>query len=90
MLFTHFGPIWYIGLDSERRWRSQRICFCCDFVDFRHFWCFCLKLLFFGNRVFLLILRLVLISATPYYQNARIGRAVGSFKKIRFVAKSFN
>ena len=26
MFLTNLGPIWYAGLDSERRWHSQRIC----------------------------------------------------------------
>ena len=73
LFFTHVGPIWYIGLDSERRWHSQRILFLCDFEICRHFWRFDLKL-FFGNSAFFRTLRLVLISAKPYYQNARIDR----------------
>ena len=35
-----------------------------------------LKLLFFGNSAFFRILRLGLISAKPYYQNARIDRGI--------------
>ena len=46
------------------------------FVDFRHFWPLSLKLLFFGNSAFFRTLRLGLISAKPYYQNARIDRGV--------------
>ncbi len=46
------------------------------FIDFRHFWPLSLKLLFFGNSVFFRTLRLGLISAKPYYQNARIDRGV--------------
>ena len=74
MFLTPFGPIWYIGLDSDRRWHSQRIF--SDFVDFRHFWRFGLKLFFGGNSAFFRTLRLGLISATPYYQNARIDRGI--------------
>ena len=46
------------------------------FVDFRHFWPLGLKLLFFGNSAFFRTLRLGLISAKPYYQNARIDRGI--------------
>ena len=46
------------------------------FVDFRGFWPLSLKLLFFGNSAFFRTLRLGLISAKPYYQNARIDRGV--------------
>ena len=46
------------------------------FVGFRGFWPSSLKLLFFGNSVFFRTLRLGLISAKPYYQNARIDRGV--------------
>ena len=46
------------------------------FVDFRGFWRFGLKLLFFGNSVIFRTLRLGLISAKPYYQNARIDRGI--------------
>ena len=46
------------------------------FVDFRDFWPLSLKLLFFGNSAFFRTLRLALISAKPYYQNARIDRGV--------------
>ena len=35
-----------------------------------------LKLLFWGNSTFFRTLRLVLISAKPYYQNARINRGI--------------
>ena len=42
----------------------------------RHFWCFGLKLLFYGNSFLFLTLRLGLILAKPYYQNARIDRGV--------------
>ena len=76
MFFNNLGPIWYIGLDSDRRWHSQRICVFCDFADFRHFWRFGQNLLFWGNSAFCRTLRLVLISAKPYYQNARIDRGI--------------
>ena len=46
------------------------------FVDFQPFWRFGLKLLFLGNSAFFRTLRLVLISAKPYYQNARIDRGI--------------
>ena len=46
------------------------------FVDFRHFWPSSLKLLFLGNSAFFRTLRLALISAKPYYQNARIDRGI--------------
>ena len=46
------------------------------FVDFRHFWRFGLKLLFFGNSAIFRTLRLRLISAKPYYQNAHIDRGI--------------
>ena len=47
-----------------------------DFEVFRHFWRFGLKLLFGGNSAFFRSLRLVLISAKSYYQNARIDRGI--------------
>ena len=47
-----------------------------DFVDFRRRWCFGLKLLFWGNRVFFQTLCSVPISPEPYYQNARIDRGI--------------
>ena len=46
------------------------------FVDFRGFWPLGLKLLFLGNSAFFRTLRLGLISAKPYYQNARIDRGI--------------
>ena len=49
-------------------------------LDFRGFSTFfgplSLKLLFLGNNTFFRTLRKVLISAKPYYQNARIDRGV--------------
>ena len=48
----------------------------CDFDIFRQIWRFGLKLLFWGNSVFFRTLRLVLIWAKPYYQNARIDRGI--------------
>ena len=54
---------------------TAHMCFC-DFVGFRLFWSFGLKLLFFENNAFFRTLRLGLILAKPYYQNARIDRGI--------------
>ena len=45
-------------------------------LRFRPFWRFGLKLFFFGNIAFFRTLRLGLILATHYYQNARIDRVI--------------
>ena len=48
----------------------------CDFEFVRRFWRFGLKLLFFEKSVFFRTLRLGLILAKPYYQNACIDRGI--------------
>ena len=76
MFFTHLGPIWYIGLDSDRRWHAPRIQFFEISSIFEVFGLW-VRSFFLGEIVpFFRTLRLGLISAKPYYQNARIDRGI--------------
>ena len=67
--------VYWVGFGPAMRFTTHMPRFC-DFEIFRHFWRFGLKLLFFGNSAFFRTLRLGLISAKPYYQNARIDRGI--------------
>ena len=76
MCFTTFRAdlVYWVGFGAAMAFTTHM--FFCDFDIPRYFWRFGVKLLFFGNSAFFRSLRLALISAKPYYQNARIDRGI--------------